>query len=118
MSTVVVVDDHDGFRSTVRRLLERDHYRVVGEASDGASALTLLRDLHPSVVLLDVTLPDMDGFAVLSRLRSRGDPTPVVLVSSRDSSVYAGSLLAADALGFLVKDKVTPASLTGLLTSR
>jgi DNA-binding NarL/FixJ family response regulator len=118
MSTVVVVDDHAGFRSTLRRLLERDGYRVIGEAADGASALGLLRNVHPSLVVLDIGLPDLDGFGVLRLLRNSGDATPVVLVSSRDARAYAPSLLAADAAGFLVKSGITAAALNSLLTRR
>ena len=60
--TVLVVDDHAGFRSRARLLLEADGYEVVGEAADGTSALAASRRLHPEVVLLDVQLPDLDGF--------------------------------------------------------
>jgi CheY-like chemotaxis protein len=116
VSTVVVVDDHAGFRSTVRRLLERDGYLVVAEAIDGESALTLLHRVHPSFVLLDVALPDIDGFGVLRELRRRGDFTPVVLVSSRNRQAYAGSLMEADALGFLIKGDLDAASLNSLVS--
>jgi DNA-binding NarL/FixJ family response regulator len=115
MCTVVVVDDHPGFRRTVRRLLERGGCQVVGEAPDVESALRLLRDVHPSFVLLDVTLPDGDGFQLLRTLRSTGDSTPVVLISSRDRRSYAGSLPTADVAGFFLKSELDMASLTALL---
>ena len=86
--TILIVDDHPSFRRCARVLLEEDGFAVVGEAEDGADALAAIDQLHPDVVLLDVQLPDMDGFAVLERL---GPATPqVVLVSSREASDYNG----------------------------
>ena len=65
--TVLIVDDHPSFRRTARALLESEGFEVVGEAEDGASAIEAARKLRPDVVLLDVQLPDMDGFAVADR---------------------------------------------------
>ena len=79
MPTVLIVDDHPTFRSTARQLLEAEGFDVIGEAEDGASALACVARLRPEVVLLDVQLPDMDGFEV-SRLTSNGNRTQVVLV--------------------------------------
>ena len=66
--TVLIVDDHPNFRASVRRLLVDAGYEVVGEAPDGASALAAARELRPAIVLLDVQLPDLDGFEVALRL--------------------------------------------------
>src|SRR3954453_12429194 len=82
--TVLLVDDHDGFRSTARALLEGDGYEVIGDTADGFSALDAARRLRPDVVLLDVQLPDIDGFEVTRRLQRGGDTPAVVLISSRD----------------------------------
>ena len=65
-----MVDDHAGFRASARRMLESEGYRVIGEAVDGESALSLVGELHPELVLLDVYLPGIDGFEVASRLAS------------------------------------------------
>src|SRR5438105_2788065 len=80
--TVLIVDDHPSFRATARALLQAEGFDVVGEAEDGASALALVAELRPDVVLLDVQLPDLDGFEVAQRLGADGPA--VVLVSSRD----------------------------------
>ena len=69
-------------------ILEADGFTVIGEAEDGESALAAIESLRPDVVLLDIQLPDMDGFAVLDRLTSNAPP--VVLVSSRDACDYDG----------------------------
>jgi CheY-like chemotaxis protein len=72
--TVLIVDDHAPFRRMVRRLLEAGGFCVIGEAGDGASALTAAAALGPDVVLLDILLPDMDGFEVARRLAPRPPP--------------------------------------------
>ena len=82
--TVVVVDDHAGFRVHAAEMLEAAGFAVVGSCADGRSALAAITDLRPDVVLLDVQMPDLDGFAVLARLdaAARGR---VVLVSTRET---------------------------------
>src|SRR5437763_6772896 len=89
-TTVLIVDDHPSFRSTARALLEAEGYVVVGEADDGASAVAAASELRPDVVLLDVQLPDFDGFEVAQRLRSssNGAVPRIVLTSSRDGSDF------------------------------
>src|SRR5947207_10170571 len=81
--TVPIVDDHGAFRSAARALLEASGFDVVGEAADGASALEVARELRPEIVLLDVQLPDLDGFAVAERLAVDAKPRAIVLTSSR-----------------------------------
>ena len=69
-----IVDDHAGFRAAARGLLEAGGFDVLGEAADGTSALAAVAKLQPEIVLLDVQLPDLDGFAVAERLASDGVP--------------------------------------------
>ena len=85
--TVLIVDDHPSFRASARILLEAEGFDVVGEAEDGMSALEAVKRLRPDVVLLDVALPDIDGFDVAARLAGHGGPA-VVLVSSRDPADF------------------------------
>ena len=113
--TVLIVDDHDGFRESARALLEAEGFAVVGCAPDGASALAAVRRLRPEVVLLDVQLPDVDGFAVAERLAAVPDPPRVVLISSRDAAAYGPRLDAAPACGFLAKRELSGASLAALV---
>ena len=75
--TVLIVDDFAAFRRSARALLEDDGFDVVGEAADGRTALAEVERLRPAVVLLDVQLPDEDGFEIAARMVSRPDP-PVV----------------------------------------
>ena len=78
VTTFLVVDDHPSFRKTARTLLESEGFEVVGEAADGASAIEAAKSLRPDVVLLDVYLPDIDGFEVAA-LRRNGSPPAIVL---------------------------------------
>ncbi len=111
--TVLVVDDHPGFRASARRLLELDGLRVVGEAVDGRSALRLARELAPHVVLLDIGLPDLSGFEVAERLQAAA--SHVVFVSSRASSDLGRRIEASGALGFIPKDELSGEAVLALL---
>jgi CheY-like chemotaxis protein len=91
---VLIVDDHPGFRSSARALLEAEGFDVVGEADNGVSALAAIGRLHPGVVLLDIQLPDIDGSAVAERLAHAGDPPAAVLVSTGASLLPAAWLAA------------------------
>jgi DNA-binding NarL/FixJ family response regulator len=82
--TVLIVDDHAGFRRLGRRMLEAGGLTVVGEADDSASAIAAARELDPGLVLLDVMLPDGDGFAVAERIAQTATRARVVLTSSRE----------------------------------
>jgi DNA-binding NarL/FixJ family response regulator len=114
--TVLIVDDHDGFRHKARALLEADGFEVVGEAADGESALVQAVRLNPGCVLLDVQLPDGDGFEVARRLAATADPPAVVLTSSRAASGYRRRLADSPALGFLPKSDLSGETLAAFLT--
>jgi two-component system nitrate/nitrite response regulator NarL len=111
---LLIVDDHAGFRVVARRLLS-DGFDVVGEATDGAGAFEAVRRLRPQVVLLDVQLPDLDGFQVAETLAGTVEPPAVVLVSSRARSDYGGLVDRSSALGFIPKAELTPGLLLQLL---
>jgi DNA-binding NarL/FixJ family response regulator len=115
-TTVLIVDDHDGFRSRARALLQADGFEIVGEAEDAASAVEAAERLAPALVLLDVQLPDGDGFDVAERLMSRRDSPVVILVSARDASSYRRRLAETSARGFIAKSDLTGAALRSLVT--
>jgi DNA-binding NarL/FixJ family response regulator len=112
--TVLVVDDHAGFRARARLLLEAEGYEVIGEAADGETALAEAARLRPDVVLVDVQLPDLDGFDVASRLTGDGHAPAVVLTSSRDWSDSAELIVRSGARGFVPKDQLSGATLEEL----
>ena len=112
---VLIVDDHPSFRASARVLLEAEGFDVVGEAADGASALTEAGRLQPEVVLLDVPLPDIDGFDVASQITGRGGAPAVILVSSRDSSDFGPLVSRCGAMGFVPKAELSGERLQELL---
>ncbi len=114
-ASVLIVDDHEGFRAWARVLLEQAGYTVLGEAADGASAIRAARRLRPGVVLLDVQLPDTDGFEVARRLGGGRRSPAIVLLSTRDAGDYAGRLERSCAVGFLPKEELTAEALARLL---
>ena len=113
--TVVVVDDHPSFRRCARVLLTEAGFDVVGEAADGEGAIGLVSELDPALVLLDVQLPDIDGFEVAARLLAGHPDLAIVLVSSRDHSDYGALIAASGAKGFVVKNDLSGAVLERLL---
>src|SRR3954453_16910722 len=113
--TVLIVDDHAGFRSGARALLEADGFEVIGEAADGESAIQAALRLRPQVVLLDVQLPGIDGFAVAVRLAADPDPPAVVLISSRGADAFRRRLAASPARGFIAKAELSGECLASLL---
>jgi DNA-binding NarL/FixJ family response regulator len=113
--SVLIVDDHDGFRAGARELLEADGFVVLGEAADGRTAVEATRRLRPDVVLLDVQLPDFDGFAVAERLAAHSDPPTVVLISSRSREAYRRRLARTTARGFIPKAELSGECLAALL---
>jgi DNA-binding NarL/FixJ family response regulator len=104
---VLIVDDHPAFRSAARALLEAAGFEVVGEAADGASALDGARVLRPQIVLLDVQLPDLDGFAVAERLSSEDAPPAIVLTSSRSIGSLRWRLDSNPTWSFIAKNELS-----------
>ena len=116
--SVLIVDDHGGFRRRARRLLEAEGFAVVGEAEDGARGVTAARDLAPDLVLLDVNLPDTDGFAVAEELTGADAAPAVVITSTRDAADVADRVRACGARGFVPKDELSGAALDAVLAER
>jgi DNA-binding NarL/FixJ family response regulator len=114
--SLLIVDDHADFRAGARALLEVDGFRVLGEAADGESALEAARRLRPQVVLLDIQLPGMDGFAVADRLAAGDDPPLVVLTSSRAADAFHQRLREARSVrGFIAKADLSGECLSALI---
>lgn len=113
--TVLIVDDHLAFRATARMMLEAGGYVVIGEAGDAASAVSEAARLRPDVVLLDIGLPDGDGFDVARALSGTAPAPIVVLVSTRDRTDYGPLVDLSGARGFIAKGELSGASLEAVL---
>jgi DNA-binding NarL/FixJ family response regulator len=112
---VLLVDDHPSFRACARALFTAEGFEVAGEAVDGESALALAHELDPEIVLLDVQLPDLDGFEVATRLLARSPDVSIVLVSSRDRADYGNLVERSGARGFVCKGDLSATALERLL---
>lgn len=110
---IIIVDDYAPFRESARTLLESESFEVVGEAEDGLSAVRLAAEVEPDVVLLDVHLPDIDGFEVARRMRDLPSPPIVILTSSRDD--YRSLVEASAARAFVLKDELSGETLASAL---
>lgn len=113
---VLIVDDNAEFRRLARSLLEHGGYAVVGEADDGTSAVAACESLRPAIVLLDIQLPDMDGFQVADLLAAEPAAPDIVLISSRDSRSYRRQLAVTRARGFIAKAELSAESLAQALS--
>jgi DNA-binding NarL/FixJ family response regulator len=113
--TVLTVDDHEAFRESAAALLEAEGFEVVGQAADGPQAVAEAERLQPEVVLLDIQLPELDGFAVAERLAALPEAPRVVLISSREASAYGPRLSATSARGFLTKRELSGDALASLV---
>ncbi|MCW0213888.1 MAG: response regulator transcription factor [Pseudonocardia sp.] len=112
---LLVVDDHAAFRSVACRLLAAGGFTVVGEAGDGAGAIEAALRLQPDVVVLDVQLPDVDGFAVAEELARHPAPPAVVLVSSRSLRDYGRRVAESPVCGFVPKSELSGEAIRLLL---
>ena len=113
--TVVIVDDNEAFRERTRTLLDAEGYLVIGDAGDGAGGLRLLRELKPDLALLDVQLPDTDGFTLAERARAPDGNTSIIIISTREAQDYAGSVARCGALGFVSKSELCGGALRKIL---
>ncbi|MBE2319342.1 response regulator transcription factor [Solirubrobacter sp. CPCC 204708] len=111
-TTVLIVDDHNAFRSRAKRMLEAEGFEVVGEAADGASGVDAAKRLAPDVVLLDLQLPDTTGFDVA---RAIAGETAVVITSTRDDEEYDARARRSGACGFVSKAELSGAAIEELL---
>jgi DNA-binding NarL/FixJ family response regulator len=118
-TSVLIVDDHPSFRASARRMLEASGYAVVGEAADGAAAIAAAGELEPDLVLLDVQLPDINGFEVATEIAARGAVRPeIVLTSSRDLADFGDEVDASPVRGFIPKSELSGEALAALTGGR
>ena len=115
LPTMLIVDDSEAFRVQARSMFEAEGFTVVAEADDVSSALVAWEAMRPQLVLLDVNLPDGDGFALVDLLEADNARPLVVLTSSRDVGTYRRRLERTRALGFIVKDELSGAAVRALI---
>jgi DNA-binding NarL/FixJ family response regulator len=104
MATLLIADDDAGFRGSIKRVLERDpETTVIGEAASGQEAVRLAIELHPKIVLMDITMPKMNGLEALRRTKEALPDTKVIVVTVHDEEPYRAVAMAGGADGFVLK---------------
>lgn len=104
MGNIVIVDDHPLMRMAVRVMLEQEGYSIVAEVDNGVDAVEIIRKLLPDLIILDLSIPKMDGLSVIAHLKSIGISTRVLILTSGDSRNFSMRSLQAGAAGFVCKD--------------
>jgi CheY-like chemotaxis protein len=112
---ILIIDDNTAFRAAVRLLLERGGFVVVAEAATGADGLREAKSHRPDLVLVDVQLPDFDGFEVAERLSELDATSEVILTSSLDSADFGALVAGSSALGFIPKAELSAPAIQALL---
>lgn len=103
MQKAIVVDDHPFIRSSVKMLLMQENFEVVAEADNGADAVQLVREHAPELVVLDITMPKLDGLEVISRISGLGLPCKILVLTSQSALFYSMRCMKAGAAGFISK---------------
>jgi DNA-binding NarL/FixJ family response regulator len=116
--TVVIIDDQEAQRARLRRkLCDDQRFKVIGEAEDGKQGLEMVRQKNPDVVLIDICLPDLDGFHLTRQILKEFPQTLVIVNSASASPVYEEEAKAAGGIAMLPKQKITAASVYNLCRS-
>lgn len=104
---VLLADDHRLLRDSLRRSLTDEGFEIVGEAADGEQAIDLAGELHPDVVLLDVTMPNVGGVEAAGRIHQERPETRIVMLTMHADAEVVAEALRAGACGYLTKDSST-----------
>ena len=115
---VLIIDDNSDFRTAARHLLERHAFVIVAEAENGISGIEKAKEHRPDLALLDVQLPDVDGFEVAERLSQLDTPVDVILTSSLDGTDFGALVEHNSALGFIPKAELSAQAIEALLAVR
>ncbi|MBJ9977238.1 response regulator transcription factor [Pseudomonas sp. S75] len=105
MSTIFIVDDHPVIRLAVRMLLENQNYTVIGESGNGVDAMQMIRETLPDLVILDISIPRLDGLEVLSRFQAIGLPPKVLVLTAQSPALFAIRCMHSGAAGFVCKQE-------------
>lgn len=105
MYTVFIVDDHPVIRLAVRMLLENQNYKIVGESDNGVDAMQMIRETLPDLVILDISIPRLDGLEVLSRFQAMALPSKVLVLTAQSPALFALRCMHSGAAGYVCKQE-------------
>lgn len=105
---IIIADDHPIFREGLVRAIERDKtFTIIGQAGDGGEALNLIRELHPDLAVLDISMPTLGGLEVARRVRQEALPTELVMLTMYKDASYFDAALDLGIRGYMLKDSAT-----------
>ncbi|MFJ3447958.1 response regulator [Pseudomonas sichuanensis] len=105
MQTVFIVDDHPVIRLAIRMLLENQGYNVLGESDNGVDAMQMIRECRPDLVILDISIPKLDGLEMLSRFQSMAIPLKVLVLTAQSPALFAIRCMHSGAAGYVCKQE-------------
>ena len=105
MHSVFIVDDHPVIRLAVRMLLENQSYKVIGESDNGVDAMQMIRESKPDLVILDISIPKLDGLEVLSRFKAMAMPLKVLVLTAQSPALFAVRCMHSGAAGYVCKQE-------------
>ncbi|ENT9837652.1 TPA: response regulator [Pseudomonas aeruginosa] len=103
MYKLLIVDDHPAIRMAIRLLFENENYSIIGEASNGADAILATRRNSPHLIILDISIPKLDGLEVITRLKSLRSKSKILVFTQQSSALFASRCFQAGAMGFVEK---------------
>lgn len=105
MNSVFIIDDHPVIRLAVRMLLENENYDVVGETDNGVDAMQMVRECMPDLIILDISIPKLDGLEVLARFNAMNLPSKILVLTAQTPDLFAIRCMQSGAAGYVCKQE-------------
>ncbi|MDR2306548.1 MAG: response regulator transcription factor [Paucimonas sp.] len=105
MNSVFIVDDHPIIRLAIRMLLENQSYTIAGESDNGVDAMQMIRETRPDLVILDISIPKLDGLEMLSRFQAMALPLKVLVLTAQSPALFAVRCMHSGAAGYVCKQE-------------
>lgn len=105
MNSVFIIDDHPVIRMAIRMLLENENYEIVGETDNGVDAMQMVRECMPDLIILDISIPKLDGLEVLARFNAMDLPSKILVLTAQAPSLFAIRCMQSGAAGYVCKQE-------------
>lgn len=105
MNSVFIIDDHPVIRLAIRMLLENESYEIVGETDNGVDAMQMVRECMPDLIILDISIPKLDGLEVLARFNAMNLPSKILVLTAQAPALFAIRCMQSGAAGYVCKQE-------------
>lgn len=105
MNTIFIVDDHPVIRLAIRMLLEHEGYEIVGETNNGVDAMQMIRECVPDLIILDISIPKLDGLEVLARFNAMNSTLKTLVLTAQSPALFAMRCMQSGAAGYVCKQE-------------